>query len=95
MLFNYNEQKKTSMLLVLKDGKSINGEFIDQRISVESLPEGKKWYHIRHCDEDCTKPASLKKGCVSVNFFGTFICNPIPSMKCGDEIEIQRWNWDN
>ncbi len=94
MLFDYNKQEKISMTLILENGKIIDGEFIDLRISVESLPEGKEWYHIRHSDDDDTEPGTLKNGCVAVNFLGTFICDPIPSMKCGDEVEIQMWDFN-
>ena len=49
---------------------------------------------IRHCDDDGSEPASLKRGCVVVNFFGTFICDPIDGMKHGDELEITEWGFD-
>ena len=95
MVFDYNKEKKTQMSLVLGNGTTVNGEFIDLRISVETLPKGTEWYHIRHSDDDGSEPASLKRGCVVVNFFGTFICAPIQGMALGDEVEIQKWHWED
>ena len=93
MTFDYNKEHKTSMSLVLENGISVEGEFIDLRITVDTLPTGKQWYQIRHCDDDGSEHASLKRGCVVVNFFGTFICDPIDEMKDGDELEITEWDW--
>lgn len=33
MIFNYNEEEKTPMFLVLENGISVEGEFIDLRIA--------------------------------------------------------------
>ena len=93
MLFNYDEQHPRLMGLVLDNGIALTGEFIDLRIEVKSLPQGKEWYHIRHADEDWGEPASFKNGCVAVNFYGTFICDPIPCLKQGDEVNIIQWHW--
>ena len=82
------------MTLVLENGISVEGEFIDLRITAETLPRGKQWYQIRHCVDDGSEPASLKRGCVAVNFFGTFICNPIAGIKDNDELEITEWGFD-
>lgn len=68
MLYDYRKECKTPMSLVLENGFSIEGEFIDLRIATDTLPEGKVWYHIRHSDDDWSEPASLKNGCVVVNF---------------------------
>ena len=76
MLYDYRKESKSPMLLTLANGKTIEGEFIDLRIATETLPKGKLWYHIRHTDDDWSEPASLKNGCVVVNFCGTFICAP-------------------
>lgn len=73
MLYDYRKESKSPMLLTLANGKTIEGEFIDLRIATETLPKGKLWYHIRHTDDDWSEPASLKNGCVVVNFCGTFI----------------------
>lgn len=35
---------------------------------------------MRHSDYDDLEPATLKRGCVVVNFFGTFVCYPIESI---------------
>lgn len=97
MLFDYNKESKTPMSLVLENGISVKGEFIDLRISIESLPKGKEWYQIRHCDDDGCEPASLKRGCVIVNFFGTFISNPIKEMEIqgNSELEILEYHWED
>ena len=68
MTFDYNKEDKTPMSLVLENGITAEGEFIDLRITVDTLPKGKQWYQIRHCDDDGSEPASLKRGCVAVNF---------------------------
>lgn len=94
MTFNYNEEEKTPMSLVLENGISVEGEFIDLRIAPDTLPAGKQWYQIRHSDDDDMEAASLKHGCVAVNFFGTFICDPIEGIKEGEEVEISEWDWD-
>lgn len=79
---------------MLENGISVEGEFIDLRIAVETLPKGRQWYQIHHCDDDGSEPASLKRGCVAVNFFGTFVCAPIAGMNDGDELEIREWGFD-
>lgn len=91
MTFNYNKEEKTPMSLVLENGISVKGEFIDLRIMAETLPPNKEWYQIRHSDDDGSEPASLKRGCVAVNFFGTFICDPIKEIIDGEEIDILEW----
>ncbi|MDD2298086.1 MAG: hypothetical protein K2I55_13655 [Phocaeicola sp.] len=93
MLYDYRQKSKTPMLLTLANGKTIEGEFIDLRIDTNTLPKGKLWYHIRHTDDDLTEPASLKNGCVVVNFCGTFICDPIDDFPCGQELEIADWSY--
>ena len=92
MLYDYRKESKSPMLLTLANGKTIEGEFIDLRIATETLPKGKLWYHIRHTDDDWSEPASLKNGCVVVNFCGTFICDPIIAFPCGEELEITEWS---
>ena len=44
MLYDYRKECKTPMSLVLENGFSIEGEFIDLRIATDTLPEGKVWY---------------------------------------------------
>lgn len=46
MTFNYNNEDKTLMLLVLENGISVKGEFVDLRIATETLPPNKEWYQI-------------------------------------------------
>ena len=81
------------MTVILENGLSVQGEFIDLRVSKESIPAGKEWYQIRYSDDDETEPASLKRGCVAVNFLGTLICDSIEDMQLGDELEITEWDW--
>lgn len=91
MLYNYDKSYCERVSLTLADGKKIVGELIeDMRISVDTLPNGKTWYQIRHSDLSMTKPASLKHGCVVVNFFGTFVCGLINDFPQGAEIEIKK-----
>jgi len=94
MTFDYNKGNKTPMTLVLENSITVEGEFIGLRIAVETLPKGRQWYQIRHCDDDGSEPASLKRGCVAVNIFGTFVCAPIAGMNDGDELEIREWGFD-
>ena len=79
MLYDYRKESKMPMLLTLANGKT----------------KGKLWYHIRHTDDDWSEPASLKNGCVVVNFCGTFICDPIIDFPCGEELEIKDWSYLN
>lgn len=95
MLYDYRKEYKTPMSLVLENGFSIEGEYIDLRIATDMLPEGKVWYHIRHSDDDWSEPASLKNGCVVVNFCGTFVCDPISDFPLGSELEITDWTYLN
>ena len=39
MTFDYNKEHKTSMSLVLENGISVEGEFIDLRITVDTHRE--------------------------------------------------------
>lgn len=99
MVFNYENEKfyKAELTLVNPTTNAIrkvNGLFCDVRISKESVPEGKEWYQIRHSDFDWDDPVSLKRGCVVVNFCGTFICDPIAEMKLGDEWDIDSYEID-
>ena len=93
MLYDYRKESRQPMLLTLEKGKTFDGEFIDLRIDTNTLPKGKLWYHIRHSDDDGAEPASLKNGCVVVNFYGTFICDPIDDFPCGQELEIADWSY--
>lgn len=77
------------MNITLENGVKVEGEFLELRISVDTIPDNKEWYQIRHSDEDWIEPVSLKRGGIMVNFMGTFICNPIESMKeSGIELDI-------
>ncbi len=95
MTFNYNNEDKTPMSLVLENGISVKGKFIDLRITAETLLPNKEWYQIRHADDNGSEPASLKRGCVVVNFFGTFVCDPIKGIADGEEINILEWDFED
>lgn len=89
MTYDYNRTSKTRMSITLENGVKVEGEFLELRISVDTIPDNKEWYQIRHSDEDWIEPVSLKRGGIMVNFMGTFICNPIESMKeSGIELDI-------
>ncbi len=95
MTFNYNEESKSPLTIFLGNGKGIIGEFVDVRIAAETIPEGKQWYQFRHSDYDGGEIASIKRGCVTVNFFGTFICDPIEGMEnIGEELEVVDYSFD-
>ncbi len=93
MLYDYRKENKTPMSLMLENGTSVKGEFVDLRIATDTLPKGKIWYHVRHTDDDWAEPASLKNGCVVVNFCGTFICDPIEDLPLGMELAIKDWSY--
>ena len=89
MTYDYNRTGKTGMEMTLENGVQVKGEFLGSRICVDTIPENKEWYQIRHCDEDWSEPATLVRGGIMVNFMGTLICDPIESMKgLGTELDI-------
>ena len=96
MMYNYNEGKqKTPMRITLENGVTVKGIYIGLRIDPETLPHGKTWYQIRHCDDDWSEPANLVRGGIMVNFMGTFISDPIKGMeKLGEELEITEYEFE-
>ena len=89
MTFDYNKTQKQRMVITLDNGVTVEGVYLDLRIIPETIPDGKLWYQIRHCDNDWIEPATLKKGCVMVNFMGTFVSAPIKGLEeWGNEMEI-------
>ena len=50
------------MSITLENGVKVEGEFLELRVSVDTIPEDKEWYQIRHSDEDWIEPVSLKRG---------------------------------
>ena len=91
-LFDYNKEKFQKISVRLDSGQEIIGEFTDIRIDPTTLPNDKKRFAIRHCDEDWGEPASLKAGSVLVNHFGDLIVDSkveIPE----DECEIMDWDF--
>lgn len=96
MMYNYNEERqKTSMKIKLENGVEAKGIYIGLRIDPETLPHGKTWYQIRHCDDDWSEPATLVRGGIMVNFMGTFISDPIEGMeRTGEELEITDYEFE-
>ena len=96
MMYNYNEERqKTPMRIKLENGVEARGIYIGLRIDPETLPYGKTWYQIRHCDDDWSEPATLVRGGIMVNFMGTFISDPIEGMeKTGEELEITDYEFE-
>ncbi len=94
MAFDYNKETKSNLKIVLWNGEEITGELIEARVAVETIPMGKQWYQLRHSDDDWGEIMSIKRGCIVVNFFGTFICEPIGSMtELGEEIGIADYSY--
>ena len=95
-MYNYNEERqKTSMKIKLENGVEAKGIYIGLRIDPETLPHGKTWYQIRHCDDDWSEPATLVRGGIMVNFMGTFISDPIEGMeRTGEELEITDYEFE-
>ena len=89
MTYDYYKEDRVPMRLDLEGGKTVTGEFLEMRITAATIPEGMQWYQLRHFDDDWTTPASLKHGCVAVNFLGTFICEPIEGLSPGDEVTVK------
>ncbi len=95
MTFDYNKESKSRLTIILENGIEVQGEFIDVRIAADTIPEGKHWYQIRHSDSGDGDIASIRRGCIMVNFFGTFICDPIGCLETlGDELEICDYYFD-
>lgn len=97
MVYEYKKVEMTPMFIAIEqEGQVIelNGEFADVRIDKTTIPEGKEWYQIRHSDDDDMDAAALKNGCVAVNFFGTFICDPIEGLQENEELEILDWSYE-
>lgn len=55
-------------------GEIYEGEYIDMRIQMDSIPSGKHGYNCRHDDDgDWVTPVTIEKGGVMINFAGVFI----------------------
>ncbi len=95
MTFDYNKESKEILTIFLENGEEITGEFTDVRIDPNTIPKGKEWYQFRHSDYDGGEIASLKRGCLMVNFFGTFICEPIQCLEqLGGELDVVDYSFD-
>lgn len=94
MTFDYNKIPKKRMVITLENKVKVEGIYLDYRITPETIPFGKQWYQIRHCDNDWIEPATLKRGCVIVNFMGTFIAGQIEGLESpGEELEIEEYEF--
>ena len=94
MTFDYNEAQKQQMVITLKNGITVEGGYLDLRITPKTIPAGKLWYQIRHYDNDWTEPVTLKRGCVMVNFMGTLVSGPIEGLEeWDDELEIEGYEF--
>ena len=94
MAFDYNKTPKKRMVITLENKVKVEGIYLDYRITPETIPFGKQWYQIRHCDNDWIKPATLKRGCVRVNFMETFIAGQIEGLENpGEELEIEEYEF--
>ena len=56
------------MSITLENGVKVEGEFLELRVSVDTIPEDKEWYQIRHSDEDWIEPVSLKRALIPQHF---------------------------
>lgn len=83
------------MSLVLENGVSVKASSSTLELRLIHCRQTRKWYQIRHADDDGCEPASLKRGCVVVNFFGTFVCDPIKGITDGEEINISEWTFED
>lgn len=44
MTFDYNETQKQQMVITLKNGITVEGGYLDLRITPKTIPAGKLWY---------------------------------------------------
>ena len=55
-------------------GEIYEGEYIDMRLQMNTIPEGKFAYNCRHGDDgNWVDPVTIESGRVMVNFAGVFI----------------------
>lgn len=86
MLHDYQKVKKERVSIILEDGRSVEGMFVDLRIDPATIPDGHKWYQIRHADDDWVEAISIKQGGIMVNFYGTLITDV--DLELNEEIDI-------
>ena len=72
---SYNPKETWSIELENDEtGEVYEGEYIDMRLQMDTVPTGKFAYNCRHGDDgDWVTPATIEKGYVVVNFAGVFI----------------------
>ena len=93
MLFDFDKVDKRAIALTLENGSEIFGVFAEDRLYTDSLPKGKQWYQLRSSDSDDMEIASVRNGCVVVNFYGTLVCDPIPDLDKGEEANVTDWKF--
>lgn len=55
-------------------GEIYEGEYIDMRLKMNTIPKGKFGYNCRHDDDgNWVDPVTIERGGVMVNFAGVFI----------------------
>lgn len=71
----YNQEDTFDMTLANDETKEVyEGEYIDRRLVMSTIPEGKYGYNCRHDDDgDWVTPVTIERGNVMVNFAGVFI----------------------
>ena len=71
----YNQKDAFDMTLINDETKEVyEGKYIDMRLDMSTIPEGKYGYNCRHDDDwDWVTPVMIERGNVMVNFAGVFI----------------------
>ena len=71
----YKKEETWSIELKNDDtGEIYEGEYIDMRLQMDTVPEGKFAYNCRHDDDgNWVDPVTIEKGGILVNFAGVFI----------------------
>ncbi len=74
-LIPYNEKEVWSIKLKNDDTEEVyEGEYIDLRLKMDTIPAGKFGYNCRHDDDgNWITPVTIERGGVMVNFAGVFI----------------------
>ena len=91
--YDYKAAETETLDLYLRNSNEVRGEFIQERINRETIPEGKVAYEIMSTD-DGADPAILRRGIVRVNFYGTFITSQATGLEDGEEIDVEDWDFN-
>ena len=92
----YDKSQMMNVELVSEEGTHYIGEYIDMRISRQSIPEGKYAYDCRHDDDgDWVTPVTIERYFVMVNFAGVFITDtPVIFPEKQNHIPLKDWDMD-